>query len=229
VHGTPPQTFNATNAAVASFPAVSQLLPVTKVPPAAAGSKRSAATVTARQFEVQAAFTLLPPGHGTGGTRSGVTAEASGGRRNSSIVKQADEFAAGVRIELGSGRFADVYLKGTVRSLAPASPRYAISSLSIWVDRANAGGATNTTFMEGGPVPTPVDSSQAWLAPDQPLNLSIWVSVRMYVFGARRGGWWLQQSALRPPWVVGAVEGRLVTDTRLAHLCPCWTHRWTTA
>lgn len=150
------------------------LVPVSSVPGFSKGSKLSAATVTARQFEVQAAFTLLPPGSSSTGSK--VSKESGRRSTGSGIVQQPDEFALGVRVELGGGKFADAYIKGTVRSLAPQSPAYAISSLSVWFDRSQAGAGTNTTFLEGGPVPLPVgDQDKAWTAPDTPLELSVWV------------------------------------------------------
>lgn len=171
------QVHTSANAAVATFPQVTPLVPVSTVPGSSGtrsnSSKPSAANVTARQFEVQAAFTLLLPGSSSTGNK--VVAELGQRRTANSIVKQPDEFAFGVRIELGSGKFADAYIKGTVRSLAPQSPAYAISSLSVWFDRSQAGPGTNTTFMEGGPVPLPVEQSKAWTAPDTPLQLSVWV------------------------------------------------------
>jgi hypothetical protein len=182
------QVFNTTNTAVAIFPQVTALLPVSSVPGFSKGSKLSAATVTARQFEVQAAFTLLPPGASSTGNK--VAQESAGQRRrsgSSSIVQQPDEFAFGVRIELGGGKYADAFLKGTVRSLAPQSPAYAISSLSVWFDRSQAGPGTNTTFMEGGPVPLPVDQGKAWTAPNTPLELSVWVDHGVVEIFAMKG------------------------------------------
>jgi len=174
------QVHNSTNAAINTFPQVTPLVAVTSVPGvtgdsagSSSSSRLSASNITARQFEVQAAFTLLPPGSSSTGNK--VVTEAGQRRTGSSIVKQPDEFAFGVRIELGNGRFADAYMKGTVRSLAPQSPAYVISSLSVWFDRSQAGGDTNTTFLEGGPVPLPVNQDQAWTAPDTPLTMSVWV------------------------------------------------------
>lgn len=181
----PHQVYNATNAAVATFPQVTAMLAVSSVPgysksntnssssSGGGNSKLSASTVTARQFEVQATFTLLPPGSSSTGNK--VSSESGTRRSSNSIVQQPDEFALGVRIELGGGKYADAYIKGTVRSLAPQSPAYAISSLSVWFDRIQAGPGTNTTFMEGGPVPLPVDQEKGWTAPDTPLELSVWV------------------------------------------------------
>jgi hypothetical protein len=192
--GLRPQVVNATHAALATFPAVTQLLKVGKVPGAAgtnssvssssssssSSGRGSTNSTTARQLEVRASFTLLPPGSSsTGGGSS--TAEESGGRTRRSanrILQRPDEFALGVRIELGSGRYADVYVKGSVASLAPASPGYAVASLSVWVDRSQAGGGANTSFVEGGPVPLPaghVGGGQACTAPDTPLALDVWV------------------------------------------------------
>lgn len=196
--------FNGTNAAMAAFPATTQLLPVSKLPPPSADGTRSAASVTARQFEVQAAFTLLPPGSaGTTGSSKRVSKEAgsrtASGRGPGGIVGSASEFAAGVRLELGSSRYVDVFLKGAVTSLAPASPGYAVTSLEMWVDKRQAGGATNTTYVEGGPVPVPPAPSPsfagdadggdagAWIAPDTPLTLSLWVDHGVLEAFAMRG------------------------------------------
>jgi hypothetical protein len=170
------QVYSASNAAIATFPSVTQLVKVSSIPVAKHGSsslKLLAANVTARQFEVQATLTLLPPGASS--TSNQVTAETGQRRTANNIVQQPDEFAFGVRIELGGGKYADAYIKGTVRSLAPQSPAYAINSLSLRFDRGQAGSGTNTTFMEGGPVPLPVDADKAWKAPDNPLQLSVWI------------------------------------------------------
>lgn len=174
-----PQVHNATAAAIATFPQTTPVVAVSTVPGfdnkgSSSSSKLSAASVLARQFEVQASFTLLPPGSASTGNNKAVT-EAGARRTGSSIVQQPDEFAFGVRIELGGGKFADAYIKGTVRSLAPQSPAYAISSLSVWFDKRQVGVDTNTTYMEGGPVPLPVDNDKAWRVPDEPLQLSVWV------------------------------------------------------
>jgi hypothetical protein len=183
--------FSASNAAIATFPAKTPLVNVSTVPgfsnttSSSRNSKLSAADVTARQFEVQASFILLPPANRS--TDSKVIAEAGKRRGDSSIVKQPDEFAFGVRIELGNGKFADAYLKGTVRSLAPQSPAYAISSLQVWFDKSQAGGDTNTTFLEGGPVPLPVDSNKPWKAPDTALQLSVWVDHGVVEIYAMKG------------------------------------------
>lgn len=75
----------------------------------------------------------------------------------------------GVRIEFGGGKYADAYLKGAVEDSG------LVRSLSVWFDKSQAGGDTNTTFWEGGPVPTPVDPAKAWKVSDTPLQLSVWV------------------------------------------------------
>jgi hypothetical protein len=51
---------------------------------------------------------------------------------------------------------------------------------------APAGNATNTTFIEGGAVPLPVDNSSAWTLPNKQLGLSIWVDhtvLEVYALG----------------------------------------------
>lgn len=164
------QAHSSTHASIATHPHVTTLVPVSAVP---SSGKLSASSITARQFEVQATFTLLPPGSGSTGPK--LATEAGQRRSAGRIVQQPDEFAFGVRIELGSGAYADAYLKGTVTSLAPQSPAYGISNLFVWFDRSNAGPGTNTTFMEGGPIPLPVDPAKGWTAPDTPLTLSVWV------------------------------------------------------
>lgn len=97
---------------------------------------------------------------------------------------QPDEFALGLRIALSKrgGKFVDVYLKGSVvQLLGQQSP--SIKSLSVWVDRSHAGNSSNTTYVEGGPVPLPVSNTVNnsganvfnWLLPDQPLGLWVWI------------------------------------------------------
>lgn len=191
------QLYNTTSAAVAAFPQVTPAVPVSSVP---TGAKLAASDVTARQFEVQATFKLLPPGtssssssthKGTltesGQRRSTTTTTSSSSSSSGSFVKLPDEFAFGIRLELGNGRFADGYLKGTVRSLAPQSSAYVVDSLSVWFDRSQAGGSTNTTFLEGGPVPLPFDKDKAWTVPDTPLDLSVWVDHGVVEIFAMKG------------------------------------------
>jgi hypothetical protein len=92
---------------------------------------------------------------------------------------QPDEFAVGIRLLLSKpsdsyNRYVDIYLKGTVAQL-PVHAAPSVSGLSLWVDRSNAGPSSNTTYKEGGPVPLPVDTADAWLLPNQQLQLSVWV------------------------------------------------------
>jgi hypothetical protein len=54
---------------------------------------------------------------------------------------------------------------------------------TVW----SAGNATNTTFIEGGPVPLPVGTNSAWSLPDQQLGLSIWVDHTVLEVYAMRG------------------------------------------
>jgi hypothetical protein len=228
------QLYNASAAAVASLPELTTLVPVGSIGATLAStlnantsnsssissssgnssaSKRedvlphlASRSSTARQFEVQLNFTLLPgssnsskgrPAHsvysqdsaaittGTAGAAAAATAAAaaaSSGSKDAGPALQPDEFAVGVRLLLSnpsngfnsSGSYVDIYLKGVVAQL-PAHVSPSITALSVWVNRSNAGPSSNTTYMEGGPVPLPVETLDAWLLPDQQLQLSVWV------------------------------------------------------
>lgn len=163
--------------ALQAFPKRILLVPVTNVNGwvKGANNKLSASDVTARQFEVQASFTLSA----TGDNNNKITTES--GLRNRMRLKNSDEFAVGVRIELGNGRFADAFLRGSVTKDST------ISSLSLWFDKSQAGGGTNTTFMEGGAVPLPADAAKAWKVSQDPLQLSVWVDHGVVEIFAMKG------------------------------------------
>jgi hypothetical protein len=137
--------------------------------------------------------------------------------------------------------------------LAPQSPAYAISSLSVWFDRSQAGAGTNTTFMEGGPVPLPADQDKAWLAPDTSLKLSVWVDHGVVEIFAMKGlarltsrlypeddsvAWGVSTWAILPEPTAGLTADRAAAAKAAEALRPptvisgmyCWWCRlWTSA
>jgi sucrose-6-phosphate hydrolase SacC (GH32 family) len=143
---------------------MTNLIPVSTVPGWVSGgdSRLSASEVTARQFEIQASFDLRPV------DSSNNKASTDAALRSKFKLQSPEDFAVGVRTDFGSDAYADAYMRGSVKGNT-------ITSLSLWFDKSQAGGATNTTWLEGGPVPLPADESQAWKVPDQPLELSVWV------------------------------------------------------
>lgn len=207
------QVFSTSNASVSTLPQLTTLVPEGTVnssttagrPGAgtgaganaanasrAAGSNASAAAQpTARQFEVQLNFTLLPPGSSSSNASSNATSAATSG----SSQQQPGEFSTGLRILTGNNTYVDVYLSGMLGgsqsgganagSAAGSSAGSAsIANLFVWVDRSHAGPATNTTFMEGGPVPLPVNGTL--LVPQDKLGLSVWVDhsvIEVYALG----------------------------------------------
>lgn len=63
-----------------------------------------------------------------------------------------------------------------------------LTNLSLWFDRSQAGTQTNTSWIEGGPVPLPADASKAWRVSQEPLRLSVWVDHGVVeIFGMQ--GW----------------------------------------
>jgi hypothetical protein len=107
-------------------------------------------------------------------------------------AQQPGEFTVGLRILTGNLTYTDVYLRGLLvqppaaDAAAADGAAAAIGNLSVWVDRTHAGNASNTTWIEGGPVPLPVNASDAWLVPQQPLGLSVFVDhsvVEVYALG----------------------------------------------
>jgi hypothetical protein len=115
-------------------------------------------------------------------------------------TRQPGEYIVGLRILTGSGTYTDVCLRGLLVDLPAAAAGVAgqqgaasataaaaaIGNLSVWVDRTHAGNTSNTTWIEGGPVPLPVNASQAWTVPQQPLGLSVFVDhsvIEVYALG----------------------------------------------
>lgn len=148
----------------------------------------------ARQFEVQLNFTLHPVA--PAGPPSTVSNSNSSNVIDDGVQQEPQQpgvFRFGLRILTGGGSYTDVYLNGTLAELSSATGRSdeacscgvgAIADLAVWVDRSNAGPATNTTFMEGGPVPLPVDS--VLRVPDAKLGLSVWIDhsvIEVYALG----------------------------------------------
>lgn len=71
--------------------------------------------------------------------------------------------------------------------MAKAGYGSTIDSLSLWFDKRQAGGEINTTYLEHGPVPLPVDPAKAWKVPEIPLQLSVWVDHGVIEIFAMRG------------------------------------------
>lgn len=161
----PAQVHSSSKVSLPTFTNTTLLVPVATVPNwvQGANNKLPASQVIARQFEVQANFTLSPAGNGTAAK---TTTNAT--FRTAHKLEGTEGFAVGVRIEFGGGRYADAMLHGTIKDAT-------IDSLSLWFDKRQAGGETNTTYIEHGPVPLPVDPDKAWKVPDTPLQLSVWV------------------------------------------------------
>jgi len=123
------------------------------------------------------------------GAAAGGSGGGTGGGDRAAVLRSlsTNEFAVGLRVLTGGPSYTDIYLKGVVlngRSGSSGTPSgiAIISGLSVWVDRRSAGGGTNTTYMEGGPVPLPVVSGEgskppveAWTVPGTKLGLSVWV------------------------------------------------------
>lgn len=163
------------------------MIPVSAVPgwvKGAPNNKLPASQTTARQFEVQVSFTLTPASQAAGGSGSANTSTtataADPGVRNRFNLNTSQEFAVGVRIEFGNENYADAYLRGSLQDST-------ITALSVWFDKSQAGNSTNTTFLEGGPVPLPADASQAWKVPAEPLQLSVWVDHNVVEVFAMKG------------------------------------------
>eukprot|EP00879_Flechtneria_rotunda_P010888 GHRR01011378.1.p1 GENE.GHRR01011378.1~~GHRR01011378.1.p1 ORF type:complete len:726 (+),score=212.30 GHRR01011378.1:2377-4554(+) len=138
---------------------------------------------SARQFEVHLNFTLKPNSAMTQQPQADIG--CSNSCSNSSTL-QLVAFSTGVRILTGNKTYTDVYMNGTAvserqqglatghRGSAQGNDMsYIVNSLAVWVDRSNAGGATNVSFMEGGPIPLPING--IWQLPKQQLSLSVWV------------------------------------------------------
>jgi hypothetical protein len=171
------QLFNSSKADVKTLPELNSLVPVSTVPGwvPGANSKLPASQTTARQFEIQANFTLTPA-EGANST----TATAQPDIRNRFKLNNSNEFAVGVRIEFGNNTYADAYIKGSLEDST-------LTSLSVWIDKSQAGGGTNTTWLEGGPVPLPADPTKAWNVPWEPLQISVWVDHSVIEVFAMRG------------------------------------------
>jgi sucrose-6-phosphate hydrolase SacC (GH32 family) len=132
---------------------------------------------TARQMEAQLWFNLTAGTSGSGNASAG------------------QPFKVGARVFTGNNTYVDVFINGTTASGADnttnsannASNAHAarIATMFLWVDRSNAGGYTNTTFVEGGPVPTPVAGS--WLLSDTKLQLSMFIDHSMWEVYAQGG------------------------------------------
>jgi hypothetical protein len=162
------QIYSAPKAAAATLPATTALVPTATVPGWVQGANNilPASQVTARQFEVQAAFSLSPSTGSSNSTATGNSTQA--GVRDRFQLQAPGDFAVGVRLDFGRSQYADAYLRGTVGGQT-------LTNLSLWFDRSQAGPQSNTTWLEGGPVPLPVDASKAWQLPQEPLPLSVWV------------------------------------------------------
>lgn len=171
----PLQIYTSSKGAAKALPDLNILVPVSTVPGRVnnANNKLQASQVTARQLEIQTAFKLTPTG--TSKNVNSTSSRSGSGKsttdpalRNRFKLQKPEDFAVGVRLEFGNATYADAYLRGTLQDNI-------ITNLSLWFDKSQAGGATNTTWLEGGPVPLPVDSTNAWKVPDQPLELSVWM------------------------------------------------------
>lgn len=113
---------------------------------------------TARQMEVQLGFELAP-GNMAGGNISSL-------------------FKVGARVLTGNDTYVDCFINGTVVPVpvdaqTEAGAAGVIGSMFVFVDRTNAGGYSNTTYMEGGPVPLPVNGYR--LLPQHMIQLSVFV------------------------------------------------------
>lgn len=163
------QLYYAPKAAAKALPETTTLVPLGTVPGwvQGANNKLPASQVTARQFEIQAAFSLSRSA-GSGNGTAGSSTQA--GLRDTFKLQAPGDFAVGVRLDFGSSQYADVYLRGTVEGGTSE-----LTNLSLWFDRSQAGTQTNTSWIEGGPVPLPVDASKAWRVSQEPLRLSVWV------------------------------------------------------
>lgn len=131
---------------------------------------------TARQFEAQLNFTLQHP-------IAGSSASTSEGGSNGVAVGP-NAFAVGMRILTGHGTCVDVILNGTLAQPAGHGAAVKVTKLSVWVDKRKAGGSTNVTYTEGGPVPLPV--AKSWQVPIDKLSLSVWVDhsvIEVYAMG----------------------------------------------
>jgi hypothetical protein len=135
---------------------------------------------TSRQFELHVNFTLA---QAAADSAQPVTTESG--------AISPLPFTAGVRILIGASAYVDVFLKGNLRpsagdttSAGSDTARYAVDDLAVWVDKSTAGSQTNTSWMEGGPIPLPVD--QPWVLPNDQLGMSIWVDhtvIEVYAMG----------------------------------------------
>eukprot|EP00879_Flechtneria_rotunda_P005979 GHRR01006287.1.p1 GENE.GHRR01006287.1~~GHRR01006287.1.p1 ORF type:complete len:494 (+),score=170.52 GHRR01006287.1:2730-4211(+) len=175
------QVYNTSGVTVGSPANATILVPVSTIPAAGTGSNRSTrrigpssqtSNITARQFEVQLNFTVNPSGTTAGNDRNATSNSSS----NAPVA-----FAVGVRILTGNNTYTEVFMNGTAvegsqsgSNSTGGAAAWSIRKLYIWVDRTNAGGATNTSYTEGGPVPLPV-TDNAWQLPEQQLGLSVWV------------------------------------------------------
>jgi hypothetical protein len=175
--------YSAPASAAKTLPEKINLIPVSTVAGWVSGgnTRLNASEVNARQFEVQGAFSLRPANSSSGGSSSGSNkASTDAALRSKFKLQRPEDFAVGVRIEFGGKLYADAYMRGSVNGNT-------ITSLSLWFDKSQAGGATNTTWLEGGPVPLPANEPQAWKVPDQSLDLSVWVDHGVIEIFAMKG------------------------------------------
>lgn len=206
-------TSNGTNTTAAQQPTARQFevqLSFTLMPPNAEGAATPAAGSNAAAPAVSSPAPLITPespGNATVVTNNATNSAAAASGTNSNAgnsglarrlqqrqeqqqqqqQQQPGEFTVGLRILTGNGTITDVYLQGLLKEAqAGAGGAAVVSNMSVWVDKTHAGNSSNTTFMEGGPVPLPVNESDAWVVPQQPLGLSVFVDhsvVEVYAFG----------------------------------------------
>ncbi len=178
-----PQLHNADGQAVAGPSGPTILIQESRVD----SSNRDSST--ARQMELQLNFTVTP-------------GKTTPDQASSSSQPQTVTLAA--RILTGQGTYTDIVLRAELSAQAqarntsagnvsqPGEPGdttgtatlHSITSMDVWVDRSKAGAATNTSFIEGGPVPLPVTGS--WAVPETALELSVWVDhsvLEVYAMG----------------------------------------------
>jgi hypothetical protein len=204
-------TSNGTNTTAAQQPTARQFevqLNFTLQPPNAGGAATPAAGSNAAASSATSSPSPLvtpeSPGNATVISDNATNSAASGTNSNagnSGLARrlqqqqeqqqqqqqQPGEFTVGLRVLTGIGTYTDVYLQGLLKEAqAGAGGAAVVSNLSVWVDKTHAGNSSNTTFMEGGPVPLPVNESDAWVVPQQPLGLSVFVDhsvVEVYALG----------------------------------------------
>ena len=155
------------------------------VAPSTVGSSTSSSSNnTARQFELHVNFTLPQASNST----QAMTMESG--------AADPLPFTAGVRILIGGGNYVDIYLKGSLAPAAAGSDQgngssagsnaaYRVNDLAVWVDKSKAGSQSNTTWMEGGPIPLPVD--KPLILPQEQLGISMWVDHTVFEVYAMGG------------------------------------------